>query len=198
MISVVANDDLGKLQRAVRWAAKQHKGQDRDGPTPLPYITHPVDVMNALRYRAKNEDEDILAAAALHDVIEECGVPLSTIEEKFGKRTAKLVSEMTRREPSDEKTAKMTEGQIAELRNKMLLEDIAKMGHDAWLIKLADRLSNLQGALATRTGEKLDRYIRQSEEILLIIPRSVSPPLWDGIKELLSKTSAAQPKRKNT
>jgi (p)ppGpp synthase/HD superfamily hydrolase len=183
----VAKTELGTLQRAVRWAAKLHRGQDRDGPAALPYITHPIDVMNLLRYVAKVEDEAILAAAALHDVVEECGVSFEEIERRFGPKVAGLVKELTRREPSEQEVSGLDEEGIANLRSRILLEEIGRQSPEAQRVKLADRLSNLRGAYATRTGAKLNRYVEQSRAILKIIPRKVSPPLWDEIRALLPK-----------
>lgn len=174
------------LHDAVRFAAKQHRGQERDGPVPLPYITHPLDVMNRLRYAGRVEDEAILAAAALHDLVEECDVTFDDLEERFGERVAGLVRELTRREPTDRETAGMSDEQIADLRSQWLLDEIARQSPDAQQVKLADRLSNLTAALATRTGEKRERYVRQSERILGIIPRDVNPHLWDELERLVA------------
>jgi len=181
----VAKDSLTLLQEAVRFAAKHHRSQDRDGSAALPYITHPIDVMNRLRYVAGVEDLEILAAAALHDVIEECGVAPEEIEDRFGARVAGLVSELTRSEPTVEETSGLDPEAIVELRSRMLLEDIARMSPDAQIVKLADRGSNLYASLRTRSGEKRTRYIRQSYLILETIPREVSPPLWDAIQQML-------------
>lgn len=186
---IVGKPEDSKLQRAVRWAAKLHRGQDREGTSPLPYITHPIDVMNRLRYLAQEEDEEILCAAALHDVVEECGTPFAEIEERFGARVAGLVKELTRQEPTEEETAGLAEDQVAALRSRMLLDEIAEMSADAQRVKLADRLSNLSSYLVTRRGEKLARYVRQSYMMLEIVPREVSPALWDGIQEVLKRES---------
>lgn len=183
----MAKDSLSILQDAVRFAAKHHRGQDRDGDAALPYITHPIDVMNRLRYQAGVEDLEILAAAALHDVIEECGVALDEIESRFGPRVAGLVGELTRSEPTPEEIAGLEPEAVIEFRSRMLLEDIAKMSPDAQIVKLADRGSNLYASLSTRSGEKRARYVRQSYLILETVPREVSPPLWDAIQTLLAQ-----------
>jgi len=181
----VAKSSLSLLQEAVRFAAKAHRGQDRDGSAALPYFTHPIDVMNRLRYDAGVEDEEILAVGALHDVVEECGVGLDELAVRFGSRVAGLVGELTRSEPTAEEIASLSEAEVVELRSRMLLADIAKMSPEAQLVKLADRASNLNASLKTRSGEKRARYVRQSYLILETIPREVSPVLWDGIQEML-------------
>jgi hypothetical protein len=71
------------------------------------------------------------------------------------------------------------------MRTGYLLSEIAKMSSDGWLIKLADRASNLSNAAVTRSGKKLLRYTLQSEEILNHIPRDTNAPLWDSVASLV-------------
>jgi guanosine-3',5'-bis(diphosphate) 3'-pyrophosphohydrolase len=180
-----------RLHKAVRLATKLHMGQDRDGADPLPYITHPMEVVTLLRFVGGITDEDMLCAAALHDTIEECGVDPETISSKCGERTRKLVEGVTRREPSADVAASLSGGELWDLRSKILLEEIAAMSPDEMTIKLADRLSNVKQALITRTGEKRNRYVRQTEAILQIIPPEVNRPLWDAIRAVVDSTKAA-------
>lgn len=162
-----------------------HRGQDRDGPSPLPYASHPADVVCKLRYIGGVADEDLLAAALLHDVLEETEISSSALRKAFGDRVADLVQELTREEPTAEVAQALSQEELVELRSKLLLEGIAKMSPDAQAIKLADRLSNLEGARITRGPKKLARYEKQSQKILKIIPRKVNPSLWDLIERLL-------------
>lgn len=186
-----------KLHKAIKIAAKAHKKQDRDGDAPLPYVTHPIDVLNRLRYEADVTDEVLLCAAILHDTLEETDITEKQIEKAFGKPVAALVKEVTREAP-DGQMKKLPEKDLWEIRNNALLMEIDKMSDSAKKLKLADRCSNLTSALKTRTGEKLERYIRQSRQILEHIDREVSPPLWDTIQKLLETPEAAVPsKRKN-
>ena len=178
------------LHKAIRLAAKLHKYQDRDGQDPLPYISHPFEVMSNLRFIGGVTDEDMLCAAMLHDTIEECGVDPRVIEEECGKRVRSLVEGLTRQEPPQEVASSLSKDELWALRNRMLLTEIANMGPDEMTVKLGDRLSNLRQALVTRSGEKLRRYVLQSEEILKIIPESVNPPLWRTIRKTLDEHSS--------
>jgi GTP diphosphokinase / guanosine-3',5'-bis(diphosphate) 3'-diphosphatase len=126
-----------KVQEAIRWAAKLHEGQERDGEDALPYITHPVEVLVNLRYVGGVTDEDLLCAAVLHDTIEECGAEPAEIERKFGPRVRALVEELTRREPSEEETRELSREETWQLRADMLLEEIGRMSPDAQRVKLA-------------------------------------------------------------
>ncbi|MEQ1934336.1 MAG: HD domain-containing protein, partial [Fimbriimonadaceae bacterium] len=93
---------MRKLAKAIKFARKAHKGQWRDGEPALPYITHPVEVVNRLAYIGEVQDEDLLCAAALHDVVEETDVTVAQIEARFGPEVARIVSEVTREEPDEE------------------------------------------------------------------------------------------------
>jgi (p)ppGpp synthase/HD superfamily hydrolase len=177
------------LSRAVFWAAELHRDQWRDGETPLPYITHPLEVLALLRHVGQVTDMDMLCAAALHDAIEETHVTREEIAATISVGTADLVQELTRYEPSASETKSLSKSEIWNLRSKFLLEEIKTMSPRAQQIKLADRLSNLRGALQTKKGEKLKRYATQTERILQIVPESVNPALWQAIQEELSRNS---------
>ncbi len=177
------------LHKAIRWAAKLHKNQDRDGDAPLPYLTHVIEVVSNLRFVGGVRDEEMLCAAALHDVVEQSAVELKEIEKKFGARVRALVEEMTRKEPTKKETKGMSPDQIWQLRSGMLLDEIKKMSKEAQQLKLADRLSNIRNAFQTKIGGKLERTVRQTEEILQIIPRTVNSSLWDAIKAELHQNA---------
>ncbi len=171
-----------KLHAALEFAVKAHAGQDRDGKMPPPYACHPVEVMMNLRYTGKVEDEDLLAAALLHDTVEESGVEFTDILDGFGNRVESLVRELTRYEPTASETAGMTGEEIWELRSGLLLKEISEMTSNAQQIKLADRLSNLREARLTKPPKKLKRYEDQTKRILEIIPRGVNPGLWTELR----------------
>jgi len=173
------------LDAAIEFAAKAHRGQVRDGESPLPYITHPVDVLANLRYVGGVTDSDMLCAAILHDVVEESRVTLEEIESRFGKRVRGLVEELTRREPTASEIEGMTKDQIWELRANMLLDEIEKMSPTAQAIKLADRLSNIKEAERVKLGKKLKRYREQTVKILKIVPKKVNPGIWEAIRDIL-------------
>lgn len=172
------------MHKAIKLAAKAHKKQDRDGADPLPYITHPMDVLTAVRYDAGVRDEDLLCAAALHDVVEATGVALGEIERGFGKRVAQLVKELTREEPSH---LPSSEEELWAVRNELMMNEIDQMSDDAKLIKLADRYSNLRHY--AKPEEKKARYVEQSRAILARIDREICPALWDTIQDLVAGAS---------
>lgn len=198
----MAKPAFPKLHKAIKFAVKAHKKQDRDGDSAIPYVTHPIEVLAIVRYEADVTDEDMLCTAVLHDVLEETEFTEKDIEDRFGERVLKLVKELTREEP-DAQALQLPEQELAKIKNALMMSEIDKMSNEAKLIKLADRCSNLANAFKTRSGEKLKRYIETSRQILDHIDRQVCPVLWDRIKEMIddspkgSEPNGAAPKRKN-
>lgn len=77
------------LEEAIAFASECHRGQKDKGGHP--YILHPLRVMLRL------DDEGRRIAALLHDTVEDCGVPLSLIRERFGDAVAEAVDALTKR-----------------------------------------------------------------------------------------------------
>ncbi len=179
-----------RLDKALRLAARLHAGQEREGNAPLPYLTHPVEVLILLRHVGGETDEDLLCAAALHDVVEESDANLGAIAREVGDRAAALVEELTRREPTAEERKGLGKEEVWRLRAGMLLDEIRKMSPEAQRVKLADRLANVREAKRTKAGPKWERYAWQTEEILKIVPRERCEGLWEAIREELVVGSA--------
>lgn len=177
---------MSKLDTAIRFAAERHEGQWRDGESPMPYITHPVEVLLNLRHVGKVTDDAILVAAVLHDLLEETQTTEAEIHELFGEKVAFLVNELTRAEPLEIEIASLRKEEIFELRTQYLLGEIEDMCPEAQTVKLADRLSNLREAKLTRSEKKLKRYHTQTERILEIIPESINPALWRAVRAEIS------------
>lgn len=176
-----------KLHQAAEFALQKHAGQDRDGEIPIPYICHPMEVLSKLRYIGKVTDEDLLVAALLHDTIEETDATFDEVAEQFGPMVAEYVRQVTREEPSAEQIEHLSKDEIYDLRTQIFLEEIRHMSKEAQMIKLADRASNLAEAEVSKPPAKLERYRKQTKQILKIIDRSVNPALWDMVDKLSRK-----------
>lgn len=176
-----------RLDKAIQLAAKLHAGQEREGDAPLPYVTHPIEVLVYLRYLGGEKDENLLCAAALHDVVEESDAKISDLAKEVGERAAGLVKELTRREPTAEERKGLDKDAVWALRSRMLLDEIRELSPEAQRVKLADRLANLREGKRTKAGPKWDRYAGQTEEILRLVPRERNPGLWDAIRQELDK-----------
>ncbi|MFN7176917.1 MAG: HD domain-containing protein [Thermaurantiacus sp.] len=128
-------DGLLLVIRAAEFAAAQHRTQRRkDGETP--YINHPLGLMRVLAEEGGVRDPELLAAAALHDVVEDCGVAPETLEALFGPRVAAIVAEVT-----DDTSLPKAE------RKRRQVEKVPHLSHEACLLKLADKISNLTDIL---------------------------------------------------
>jgi len=147
--------DTGVITRAYRIAEEAHDGQLRK--TGEPYITHPLAVATIL---AKiGLDETTLAAALLHDAVEDTAVTLDDIESGFGAQVAQIVDGVTK---LDRVKFASKEAQQAATVRKMLIA----MAKDArvLLIKLADRLHNMR-TIAAMEEAKQQRTAQETLDI---------------------------------
>ncbi len=164
------------IERALRFATKQHRGQVRESSRLLPYITHPIEVMTNLILIGAIEDQEMLIAALMHDLLEETETTPKDIKSRFGTKVAALVVELTRVEPQLDPS--WSKDRVWLVRADSLLEEVQRMSPDAMTLKLADRLANTREAFRFREGKGLARYVWQSNRILEAIPMSVNPGLW--------------------
>lgn len=79
------------IKRAEQFARKAHKGQKQ--ATGKPYVEHPMGV--AFLLKKWGQDAEVICAGLLHDIVEDCSIPLKGIEKKFGRRIAYLVDAMS-------------------------------------------------------------------------------------------------------
>ena len=80
------------VSEAVVFAVKAHDGMRRK-KSEAPYILHPMEA--AVIVGTMTDDQNLIAAAALHDVVEDAGISIEEIEERFGKRVRELVGSET-------------------------------------------------------------------------------------------------------
>ena len=123
------------LERAIRRASEWHRGQDRKGST-IPYITHPFGV--AMILDRIGFAENVVIAGLLHDVVEDCGVGIATIEAEFGLAVAAIVSAV-----SEEKTDASGAKRPRADRKRDHIATVAGSPVEARAVALADKLHNL-------------------------------------------------------
>ena len=150
------------IRRAATFALKAHTGQTRVSGEP--FIAHTLSVAQVLADLGL--DHETLAAALLHDVVEDTGVEIEELEREFGSRIAALVDGVTKMKVIQEFQAEpgrsRREHAQAESLRKMLLamaEDVRVV-----LIKLADRLHNMR-TLAVLPEDKQQRIARETMDI---------------------------------
>jgi len=142
--------DVKLIERAHAFAAESHADQRRASGEL--FIEHPLEV--ALILADLHLDDTTIAAALLHDVVEDTDMSLDDVEERFGKEVAQLIDGVTK---LDKVTFESKEAHQAETIRKMIIA----MARDirVLLIKLADRLHNMRtvGHLSRDTQEKKAR-----------------------------------------
>jgi len=124
--------DNNIILKAAYFAAQKHRDQRRKDKEASPYINHPLRVAMLISEIGKVQDEEIIAAALLHDTIEDTDTISADIEMQFGLRILELVEAVT----DDKSLAK-------EERKKRQIEHASELPKDAALIKLGDKISNV-------------------------------------------------------
>ena len=119
------------LESGIINAMLWHDGQLRKG-TNLPYIVHPLEVMNILLQMGA--DKKLMIAGVLHDTAEDTEATLADIEEIFGKDVADLVASHT----------EMDKSLPWRERKEIALEHLAKASKREQMLVLADKLSNIE------------------------------------------------------
>lgn len=150
------------LRQVLHYAKKAHAGQTRSGGEP--YIVHPIRVAQTVaKFKRSHNIDELIAAAYLHDTIEDTGTTHEDLEKMFGGLVASLVKELT----SDLE-------QIKKLGKKDYLAK--KMAHDmssyGLVIKLADRLDNVQDIATAKSPKWRAKYKDETLHILDYIERN--------------------------
>ncbi len=126
----------GLFERAVAFAVMMHSGQMRKGKE-KPYILHPLEV--AAIAGACTDDPEVLAAAVLHDTVEDTPATKEMIEALFGKRVAELVAS-----ESEDKMEDQPAESTWKIRKQRTIDHLAGMSREAKLICLGDKLANIR------------------------------------------------------
>ncbi|MBQ2091368.1 MAG: bifunctional (p)ppGpp synthetase/guanosine-3',5'-bis(diphosphate) 3'-pyrophosphohydrolase [Bacteroidales bacterium] len=128
--------DTSLLDRAIIFAVKAHAGTERRGKG-FPYIVHPMEAMEIVA--SITPDQELLAAAALHDTVEDTDVTIEQIREEFGPRIASLVET-----ESDVVPAGVSEEDSWAARKKAGLDRLQHASRDAKIVAMGDKLSNMR------------------------------------------------------
>jgi (p)ppGpp synthase/HD superfamily hydrolase len=126
-------NELALLLRAISFSAQKHRHQTRKGDDPSPYINHPIQVAELMANVGGVEDVSALAAAVLHDTVEDTGTTPEELESLFGNAVRKLVEEVT----DDKRLPKLE-------RKRLQVEHARQLSPAAKLIKIADKICNVR------------------------------------------------------
>ncbi|MFX0004995.1 MAG: HD domain-containing protein [Candidatus Hodarchaeota archaeon] len=166
--------DFSNYWNAITYAFEKYNNLKRDND--LPYIIHPIRVTLILRAYGFNEfdNEDLMIATLLHDLLEDTNLTINEIENRFGKRVASIVAESTK--PKD-------------LNKDLWLENFKNYSKEAKIIKIADRIDNLLDMEKWDEKRQIS-YLNQSKIIVTSCGdanRELTNKLDGIIQDLLSK-----------
>ena len=169
------------ISEAIVFAVKAHDGMRRK-KSEAPYILHPMEA--AVIVGTMTDDQNLLAAAALHDVVEDAEISIEEIEEKFGKRVRELVQSET-----EDKRADRPPTETWRIRKEESLEVLKNAEDDAILmVWLGDKLANMRAIYRDFKVEGVTMWERFNQ-------KNVSEQAWyyrsiADLTERLSHTSA--------
>ena len=128
--------DTRLLDRAIVFAVRAHAGTERRGKG-FPYIVHPMEAVEIVATMTK--DQELLAAAVLHDTMEDTDTTVEQIRTEFGDRIASLVAS-----ESDIVVDGVSEEDSWHARKQAAIDRLARASHDAKVVALGDKLSNMR------------------------------------------------------
>ena len=169
------------VSEAIAFAVRAHDGMRRK-KSEAPYILHPMEA--AVIVSTMTDDQNLIAAAVLHDVVEDAGITIEEIEEKFGRRVRELVESETEDKRADlppESTWRIRkEESLAVLKNT---DDIAVL-----MVWLGDKLANMRAIYRDFKAEGVSMWQRFNQ-------KDVNEQAWYyrsivKLTERLSDTSA--------
>ena len=128
--------DTSLLDKAIIYAVKAHSGVERRGKG-FPYIVHPMEAVEIVA--TMTPDQELLAAAVLHDVVEDTPTTVEDLRAEFGDRVANLVAA-----ESDIEIDGMSDAESWHTRKQVAIDRLAAAPRDAKMVALGDKLSNMR------------------------------------------------------
>lgn len=166
------------LLKAISFAANKHSHQRRKDEASTPYINHPISVTLIISEVGGVNDQDVLAAALLHDTIEDTDTSADELEVLFGRKVRRLVEEVT-----DDKTL------AKDTRKQNQIAHAAKLSPAAVMIKLADKISNIRDVTNSPpvdwSADRRQEYLDWTEKVINNCPK-VNPAMEQLFSEVLA------------
>ena len=157
--TIVELESIRAVVNAANFAAQKHAAQKRKGAAAEPYINHPLEVAGLVSTAIAEPDTNLIIAALLHDVVEDCGVSKEELAAKFGSDVAYLVMEVT-----DDKSLPEAE------RKRLQVVNAPQKSVRAQAIRLADKISNMRAILSSPpadwTMERKRDYFQWAKQVV--------------------------------
>src|SRR5947209_10353476 len=152
-------DSVRRILAAASFAAEKHAHQKRKGENGEPYFNHLLEVAELIAASSPQLDVQLVMAAFLHDTVEDTGVTLQELEQRFGKDVADLVAEVT----DDKSLPKKT-------RKQLQVEHTPEKSSRAQTLKLADKISNLRAIISSPpvgwSRERKQQYFEWARQVV--------------------------------
>lgn len=126
-------NDILLIARSWYFASERHAKQRRKGEAQEPYVNHLAEVAELVATATEGRDANLVAAAVLHDTVEDTATLPAELASVFNTDVAELVAEVT-----DDKKLPKAE------RKKLQIEHAEAISNRAKILKLADKISNLR------------------------------------------------------
>lgn len=179
------------IREAAEFAEKAHKGAVRKG-SDIPYITHPLET--AVLTSMMSDDEELIAAALLHDTLEDAGVSYEELRRHFGRHVADLVAEET-----EDKSKTWIE------RKSRTIEHLRSAGREIKILTLADKLSNIRSTardyllVGERVWERFnvkekDKHAWYYQSMVYLLKDLADYPEYQEYVKLCSAVFGSEPK----
>jgi len=172
------DDDL--MRRAATLARRAHAGQRRDDGAP--FVTHPHAVARILRDEIGVRDERMLAAALLHDVLEDTPVRRAELDRVVGPVVSGWVHGLTKQ---------VRDGEPRDDRIGRDLRRVRDAGPEAVVVKIADRMHNLRTIHGCRDARKRRRFLDETRRLYLPFFEDHRPDLAGLVRRELDRASRA-------
>lgn len=184
-----------KIEQAIVRATVLHQGQTRKG-SDVPYIIHPFAVAFLLAHYT--DDEDVIIAGLLHDVLEDVATYTSEdMRREFGERVLAIVTEVTEDFTLAEREDHTLRKDSWRMRKEKYLASLANDSHEALLVASADKIHNLRSLLDhyRLLDDTLPEPFNATPENLLwfygeatrIIAERLKHPLADELEKTLAE-----------
>ena len=145
--------------KALKFASTKHQFQSRKGKSNPPFINHLIDVSYILQKYGEINDQDILAAAFLHDTIEDTDTSYEELNNQFNENIANMVLDLT-----DDKSLPANERKRQQILKATTLKANSRM------IKLADKISNIKDITLDPpnnwSDERLLAYLHWAKDVV--------------------------------
>jgi (p)ppGpp synthase/HD superfamily hydrolase len=171
--------------KAYKFAGEAHKKQKLPG-SDLPYIMHltlvSMEIMAALSVENNLDGDLAIQCALLHDTIEDTGIKYDNLKDEFGIMVANGVNALSKNGTIKSKKEQMTDS----------LERIKKQPKEVWMVKLADRITNLQPPPLNWDQEKISNY-QQEAKLIYDNLKDASKFLADRLKKKIDNYNLEKP-----